>query len=260
MTTDDLSVAASELQFRTYLALGLATAGTTHLQEPGFEGCYGSEDHPICNFAARLKLDPWAANQIQDLALSRNSFNVYSAPGDLPARREVRHEILTRSGFKLAFTLQQMVSDRPPQFEPVPYEMAVGVSARTEAATFMGSQFFAKQSSLFRRRVVDATIGASELELYLVRPQNELVAAHMLVPHGNLVGLFNLCVRPPHQGRGWGTGIVSEIQRLAFEQGRIVTLQCEEQLVAWYSRLGFRSTGVVDAYVLSDDRRIAIMN
>src|SRR5436190_927673 len=122
MTAEGISSASSELQLRTYLSLGLATPGAMELDETGFTGCLGAFDHPICNFAGRLSLDPWVANKLFDLAVSRPGFNVYSAPGDLPVRRDVRHEIMVRAGFKVGFQLQQMVSESGPTIEGTPFE------------------------------------------------------------------------------------------------------------------------------------------
>ena len=124
----------------------------------------------------------------------------------------------------------------------------------------MSNQFFGRRSPQFRRRLVDATANATELDLHGVRSNGQLLAALMLVEDPKILGLFNLCVKPLEQGRGIGSGVVAEAQRIAYESQRALALQCDESLVAWYEKLGFCKSGVVDVYVLPDDRRIAIMN
>jgi GNAT superfamily N-acetyltransferase len=259
MTRTDLSALAFALQAETYEELGLATPGSELSQEQGFHLCIGPVDHPICNFASRLDLNPWVANRLAEVAITRQAFNVYSAPGDRPDRRDVRHELLERAGFERSFSLNQMISDSRPTIEPADLTRAVNSGSRREICRLMAAVFFQKQAGEFRRRVVESTISASRLELVGVYSKGDLLGCLMISQSVDLVGLFNLCVRPNLQGRGFGSGMVAAVQQAAWESRRPVTLQCDDRLVPWYQRQGFQKTGLVDVYVLSRARRIDIM-
>ncbi len=260
MTAEHLTGVASGNLHRTYFALGKATPGSRFTKEIGFDACLGNFDHPICNFASGIKLDPWVAHRLAELAYSRGAFNVYSLPGDTPEDAGLREELLMRAGFRKSYSLRQMVAEPGPTAEGVPLTKAATPPERQEIATFMAAQFFGRHSANFRRRVSDATQSATELDLYSVRPREELIAAVMVVEDPEIVGLYNLCVKAHAQGRGWGKSIVSEVMRGAFATGKPVTLQCDELLSPWYEGLGFRRIGSVDVYALPDERRIAIMN
>ena len=108
MTADEVQIGASENLLRTYFCLGLAIPNTTVIQETGFRACLGEFDHPICNFGADLRLDPWSAKQLASLASSRKCFNVYSLPGDSPKHVA---ELLRRCDFRISYRLIQMVAE-----------------------------------------------------------------------------------------------------------------------------------------------------
>lgn len=260
MTASDLSVAGSTNLLRTYFSLGAASPGSVISKQEGFDACVGNFDHPICNFAGHLKLDPWAANRIVDLAIERRFFSVYSVPGDSPSSREVRDEILVRAGFHRTYSLQQMYWTPRPVQDGVELRLATTLADRQSIAMFMANQFFGRHSASFRRRVADSTSGAVELELYGVYNRFDLVAAVMLVEDDQVLGLFNLCVKSNLQNRGWGRKVVAEAQRRAYEVGKYVSLQCDETLRTWYEAQGFESCDWVDVYGLSDKRRLAIIN
>lgn len=245
---------------RTYFALGNATPGSTVTQEVGFDLCTGSFDHPICNFAANVNLDPWTANRLAEIALGKQHFNIYSLPGDMPGAREVRDEILARAGFRRIYSLRQMVWEPSPIESQCVPEPAVSTDDRSRVASFMASQFFSRHSSNFRRRVADATVAAEELDLYSLGKRTDPIAAVMVAEDDALIGLFNLCVKPGNQNRGIGASLVSAIQAMAYGKGKPVGLQCEESLVTWYESQGFCANGYVDVYALPDERRIAIID
>ena len=119
-------------------------------------------DHPICNFAARLRLDPWAARNLRALASSRSAFSVYSMPGDEPAHLS---ELLERAGFKRSYELIQMISEHPEPGAPVEMRPAKSQSERTAVTKFMCEQFFSRHSDPLRRQIGLATATATGLEL-----------------------------------------------------------------------------------------------
>lgn len=260
MTVANLPILVARNLLRTYFALGRASVGASITTEAGFELCTGNFDHPICNFAANVKLDPWTANRLAEIALERQHFNVYSLPGDLPASREVRDEILSRAGFRKIYSLRQMVCQPTAIDCPCDLLFAESPAERFAIASFMANQFFSRHSSNFRRRVADATANAIELRLYSQQRKGESIAGVMVSEDADMLGLFNLCVRPGNQNRGIGAAIVSAVQTMAYEKGKPVGLQCEEALVAWYEHQGFDPNGFVDVYNLPEDRRIAIID
>lgn len=260
MTASNLSVAGSDNLLRTYFSLGAASPGSVISKQEGFDACVGNFDHPICNFAGRLTLDPWAANRLVELSIERRFFSVYSVPGDTPSSREVRDELLVRAGFQRNYSLQQMYWEPRPVDGGVGLQQATTLADRQAIAMFMANQFFGRHSASFRRRVADATSGAMELDLYGVYHRFDLIAAVMLVEDDQVLGLFNLCVKSNLQNRGWGRKIVAETQRRAYDMDKYVSLQCDETLNTWYEGQGFESCDWVDVYGLSDKRRLAIIN
>jgi len=257
LTASDLSESLSKNLQRTYFALGLASPGSAIRADGGFDACIGSIEHPICNFAAKLSLDSWSANRLVELALEHRFFNVYTMPGDQPESRDVRLEILSRAGFERNYSLQQLFWE--PRLVPKPkeeLESAVSDAQRREVADFMANMFFSRHTPGFRRRVSDATALARELDLYSLRQREELTACLMVVEDPAVLGLFNLCVKPSSQDRGFGKGMVASVQRMAYEKGKFVGLQCDPTLTSWYERQGFESCGFIDVFSLRGERPV----
>jgi GNAT superfamily N-acetyltransferase len=245
---ESLLRAASANLTETYLRLGLAVPQAAVSEEEAFLLCEGPFDHPICNFATRLRLDPWSARRLRDLAAVRRSFNVYVLPGDEP---EHVRELLARAGFNPAYRLVQMIAENPdpgPAIEPT---LAATPEEKLSTAMFMGHQFFTRQNDAFRRRVASATANAEGMEIYQVEEKAQKVAAVMLCHTSGVLGVYNLCVASARRGRGIGTGVLNWTLALARETGRAVTLQCDARLEGWYSYWGFASTGMVDVYSLA---------
>ncbi len=259
MTATDLSILGSENLLHTYFSLGMASPGTVISKQEGFDVCMGNFDHPICNFAGRLSLDPWAANRLVELALERKFFTVYSVAADTPRVREHRDELLVRAGFQKNFSLQQLFWLPQRSESSIHLQIPRSPAEKSAIAIFMAQQFFPRHAPAFKRRIAEATSG-SDLPLYGIYHKLELIGAVMLVEDDNLVGLFNLCVKSNQQNRGIGANIVAGVKQLAYELGKPISLQCETALTAWYQRQDFVVCDWVDVYGLSDQRRLAIMN
>jgi hypothetical protein len=257
LTASDLSESLSRNLQRTYFALGHASPGSAIRSDGGFEACIGSFEHPICNFAAKLSLDSWSANRMVELAMEHRYFNVYTMPGDQPASRDVRLEILSRAGFERNYSLQQLFWEPrlvPKQREDL--EPATTEPGRREVADFMANMFFSRHSPAFRRRVSEATALAEDLDLYSFHQREELSACLMVVEDPTVLGLFNLCVKPSNQDRGIGKAMVASVQRMAYEKGKFVGLQCDPTLTSWYERQGFESCGFIDVFSLRGERPV----
>jgi len=256
LTADPLVRAASENLVRTYFHLGLATEQAQVVEDEGFRACVGMFEHPICNFAASLDLDPWSARRLRDLAADRPAFSVYALPGDRPAQLD---EILVRAGFRPTYRLTQMVAETPDPGPGVEMVRAETHAARQRVARFMSSQFFTRQTDAFRANVSHATVEAAKLELYELEERGRTVAAAMICREGECTGLYNLCVAPRNRGKGIGRAVVDWALGLARTAGTPITLQCDGRLETWYASRGFRTTGYVEAYALPKPQPVDIM-
>jgi ribosomal protein S18 acetylase RimI-like enzyme len=252
MTLEDMRIGASENLLRTYFSLGLAIPNTTMITEQGFKACLGEFDHPICNFAADLRLDPWSAKQLSSLAANKKSFNVYSLPGDTP---DHLGELLRRCDFRVSYRLVQMVAEPSGRHHGPHVVAAESHAKRLDIAWFMTEQFFGRQTEAFRRRVAQATCDASALQLYELLAYGRMCGAVMLCPGDHVIGLYNLCVASISRGLGLGKELTGWALSEAYKQGKMVTLQCDTRLQPWYENQGFRATGTIDVYTLSKGGR-----
>ncbi len=239
----------------TYLSLGNAQTGASLIKDEGFTGCRAPIQHPICNFAIDLKLDPWSARRLAALAAEQRTFFVYNASSDQP---EHVSELLERVGFRCNFELKMMIAEReeaPTSVELVRAETDV---ERLDLARFMSEQFFIRQNAAFKRIVADATARAHPMDLYAVWSGRQRVAAVMLM-ESESIGVYNLCVDPSVRGVGWGSATVQAILAMPTRRGRLVTLQCDTRLESWYDQLGFEKIGAVRVYDLAELKQADIL-
>ncbi|AIE84858.1 hypothetical protein OP10G_1490 [Fimbriimonas ginsengisoli Gsoil 348] len=248
MIVESLLRSASDNLIETYLRLGHAIPESRSWEEPAYVACGGTFEHPICNFAARLRLDPWSARRLSDLASGRPAFNVYLLPGDEPSHAT---ELLERAGFHPSYRLVQMVAERPEPGPSIELSRADTFEDRFKVASFMGHQFFTRQTEAFRRKIAIATARAEGLELYGLDERAQKTAALMLCHASGVLGVYNLCVASARRGRGIGSGVLNWALALARETERAVTLQCDSRLEGWYRYWGFVATGKVDVYSLA---------
>ncbi len=257
MTPEEISLGASENLLRTYFSLGLAIPNSTTLTDEGYRACLGEFEHPICNFAAGLHLDPWSAKQLASLAASRKAFNVYAIPGDSP---EHLQELLHRCDFRISYRLVQMVAEPIGRHSGPMVVRATDSESRLQIAQFMTEQFFSRQTEAFRTRVATATADATELELYSLLSYGRTTGGVMLCPGEKVIGIYNLCVASASRGLGLGKELTAWALSEAFKQQKVVTLQCDSHLQSWYEDLGFHATGMIEVYTLSKPGRGDIMS
>jgi len=241
---------------QTYFSLGLAVPNSTKIAEEGFQACLGEFEHPICNFAVGLKLDPWSTKQLGSIAAKKRAFNVYALPGDTP---EHLGELLHRSNFRVNYRLAQLVAEPIPKHRGPEMIIAESPVRRYEVARFMTEQFFSRQTEGFRKRVAQATADATELELHELIESNQRAGAVMLCHSAGVVGIYNLCVASARRGFGLGKELTRWALSTAFDSGKLVTLQCDARLKPWYEEQGFCQTGTVEVYTLSKSGRGDIM-
>jgi hypothetical protein len=257
MISEEVRHLASENLIKTYFCLGLAIPNSTTVTEEGYRACLGEFDHPICNFAAGLRLDPWSTKQLSQLASSRKAFNVYTLPTDVPAHVA---ELLRRSDFRLSYRLIQMIAEPSGRHSGPVIARADFPDKRLEIARFMTEQFFGRQTENFRKRVACATADAVDLDLYALLSYGRMTGAVMLCQDDLVVGLYNLCVASASRGLGLGKEIAAWALSEAYKQQKVVTLQCAARLQPWYENLGFKPTGMIEVYTLSKSSRGDIMN
>ncbi len=253
----EIQAGASENLRKTYFSLGLAIPNTIFVEKEGFQACLGEFEHPICNFAAGLNLDPWSSKQLVSLAQTKSSFNVYALPGDSP---EHLGELLYRSSFRVSYRLAQMVAE--PHFCDNPREIrkATDPDTRFQIAKFMTEQFFPRQTEGFRIRVAQATSDAVDLDIYELVEGKQRVAAAMLCESNQVIGLYNLCVDVPKRGFGLGKAVTQWAIHQAHLAGKLVTLQCDSRIQGWYEEQAFCKTGTVDVFTLSKTGHDDIMD
>jgi ribosomal protein S18 acetylase RimI-like enzyme len=259
VTTEDHRIASENL-IETYFALGSACSSARVVQEQGFRLCTSAVDHPISNFAADLDLDANGAQRLSVLAAHHPSLHVYLLPGDRPKHAA---ELLRCAGFRPAHTLSQMVwRPRPAEVSLTALEMKEADTrrARDSVASFMAEQFFFTQKGSFRRRVTEATAGATHLKLLSFAERSKIVGAVMLCETKTTIGVYNLCVAASLRNRGWGSEIVRSAKHLASKAGNPLVLQCDANLEGWYRSLGFETAGVVEVYSLASATRADIMH
>lgn len=246
MILTDVQVASSKNLVQTYIRLGMATPHATWSREEGFDLCLGSLDHPICNFAADLNLDPWSARRLVGIAQGRPCFNVYAVTGDRP---EYVDELLQSAGFAVGYRLVQLVA-HPDGAEHWDSLERCAPQDRLSVACFMVDQFFAQRSKEFRAAIAGATAAAPGVELYRAGDKSRHLAAVMLSETPGMVGGYNLCVAPASRGRGIGSSLVRWLIAEAGRRGLSATVQCEPHLESWYQSLGFERTGWLNVYQL----------
>jgi ribosomal protein S18 acetylase RimI-like enzyme len=256
MTIGENKVASSQNLIQTYLRLGLAIEGATWTREQGFNLCLGELDHPICNFAADLNLDPWSARKLEKIAHTKPNFNVYVATGDRPDHYD---EILRMAGFTSVYRLLQLVA-QPSVTNGSAEVKLCGPREREPVSQFMVNQFFAQRSAQFRLAIARATATAPDIELYRLEDRSKPIAAVMLSEAAGVLGCYNLCVAPAYRGRGFGTSVVKWMLEQAANRGLQATVQCEGHLEGWYRALGFERAGWLQVYRLSKEPSFDIID
>ncbi len=261
MIAEPLQLRATKNLLATYFELGLAAGSGEAWHDSGFRACLGDLDHPICNFAADLRLDPWSVRRLRALAASRGSFNVYVVPSDQP---EHLVELLERAGFRKQFELVQMVA-KPAAYRPIGVKATLELAEITDLkerfrlARFMSDQFFSRQTDLFRKRVATVTAQAKNLKLYSLGDAQSPKGGVMLSSAEGVLGIYNLCVSSAHRGNGIGAELVNWAMDQADGSDILPTLQCDQGLVPWYYHLGFQSVGLISVYTLCDDESDVIL-
>ncbi len=101
-----------------------------------------------------------------------------------------------------------------------------------------------------------AYIEDGKMELYAAYDESELVGFSIVIPSGGTLYLLYLAVDGRYRSKGYGTAIVKELKKKYPDSD--ITLECEENLIPYYKRLGITETGyktefrAVTLYVMSE--------
>ena len=256
MNLDEVRRQSSRNLIETYFHLGMAVPGSKTISEDGFRACVGQFEHPICNFAADLNLDPWSVRKLSTMATDQPTFHVYALPGDEPPHL---NEILFRSDFQVNYRLAMLSADSKPMGDCGDIIRATDMEHRRAITQFMTEQFFPRQTHEFRLRIAEATSSVLDFQLYEYASADGRMGALMLYENDHTIGLYNLCVSTMMRGLGIGRSMTRWAIDLANKRNKLITLQCDARLQTWYEEQGFEWFGTVDVYSLSNRHKGDIM-
>ena len=247
MTLPELVPRASENLLATYLALGRELPGAEIVQNDGYLALLSDLPHPSGNFASRLRLDPWTAAELRDLAASRLAFQAVALPDDGPEHLD---ELLQRAGFRISMRLVTMVASPSEARSDLAMLPCEGEIARRRIARFMADSFFAHEPHKLREAMAKALGRAEALSIYAHHVREKPTAAVALVREAEMMGVYNLCVAGPRRGKGHGSAVIAWCLAQAAAERLPVCLQCAASLEPWYARHGFVRVGSVGVWSL----------
>lgn len=106
---------------------------------------------------------------------------------------------------------------------------------------------------------VRALIGADGSRIVLAGHGDRLLACAHLERHGARAYFGMFAVRPDLQGRGVGNELLAECERIARDEWgcgelRMTVISLRAELIAWYERRGYRTTGERKPFPYGDPR------
>lgn len=246
MRPEESAECAAENIEQTYLAIGSAVPGARIQRMKGITTCTSADGHPIANFALVRKVSLVEAKELADIAKKTRAFKVYV----LPAVPQFEFgKVLAAAGFRSTFSLVQMSAAGSPIESDTDLLRAASDEDRLDIARFMASLFFGRAGQRSRELLARAT-ASSGLELYEITRAGARLGGVMVSISRCSYGVYNLCIAPADQGRGYGASAVRGLLQKAWETGLTAMLQCDAELAPWYERLGFSTTTVLDIYSL----------
>ncbi len=230
---------------KTYVEIGSKAAGAKVQCRPNYWLCRSRVDHPIGNFAIRFEGNTLPLKPIEE-ALRTQAFRLYTLTGDTPPDLGDR---LRSVGLKRRYELVGMTLDRADIAAESELTMASTPSDALEVARFIAATFFWRSTRTARDELA-ATMAASHPnhQFFSLRDQFGIMAAGTLTLDVEVIGLYNLCVRPDVRSRGVGTSVFTELGQLAASRANHVVLMCDPGLVPWYSQRGCTVAGKLQAF------------
>lgn len=254
MERDPLTAALENL-CKTYMAIGQEVRGCQSYALSGLQGVVGPVNHAIGNFGVSIRPDRTSAFEAWRLARDHPNFIVYAGRNPEDPNRD---PWLVDRGFEKVHQQNVMVAG-PRVLEKTSSNFCVlpvqTRESRLDVTEFVARQFFGHVAPAIRDEVARALGRAGDLDIFATwdalepKTLRNLLGAYSLV-EGDVMGIYNLCVDAPLRGRGIGSIMVQKL----FESrpNRHISLQCDEPLVKFYERLGFRHFGWVSVYALPE--------
>ena len=222
----------------TYFALARSAEGSCRFEDEGIIGCKSTSDHPAANFSIVARPNLPAINRLVQLGVG----TAYVVPTDQGSSVV---EMMRGAGFLPGNTLSLMFQRNPSGGIDLDLETMAGFSARYDHTMFLASQFFSSSSASFSQGIATMTTQAQSCELLRLSGKNGPIAGAMVNQTENVLGLYNITVSPENRHNGLGSNLVRTLVAIAASRLCTATLQCNESLVPWYERLGFRKYGEV---------------
>lgn len=252
MTAELLELAGRNIE-GTYLAVGKHGDGAKIEHCADGLICTSELHHPVSNFAIARRYTPEFAHRLAEIASGRKIFNVYALPGpELFVGKQ-----WSQAGFRVAGCLSLLTCQVEPSKASPTLVRASTFEERQALTRFMAMQFFSRQTSYLRERIALATAKA-EVDLYHFGESKTKVAV-MVCRSKGMLGVYNLCVASSERDRGYGGDLLNGLSKLAYEEGRVATLQCDPSLEPWYVRRGFVNIGDVGVLTLERKSNHAIL-
>jgi hypothetical protein len=207
--------------------------------------CRSQVEHPIGNFAIRFDCDTLPKEPVEE-AIRTSIFRLYTLTGDRPADL---HDRLLGIGLRRRYELIGMTLESSRCGSECCLSAATTPSEALDIARFIAATFFWRSSRTVREELA-ATMAASHPshEFYALRDQFGIVAAGTLTLDVEVIGLYNLCVRPDVRSQGVGTSVFTELGGLAAARAKHVVLMCDPDLLPWYSQRGCTVVGNLQAF------------
>ena len=222
----------------TYFALAKSASGFCRFEDEGIIGCRSMSSHPAANFSVVARPNLPAITRLSQMG----SHTAYVVPTDQSGSVV---EMMRGAGFSTGNSLSLMFQRNPGGGVDLDLETVTGFSARYDHTKFLASQFFSTASSSFCDGISTMTALAEKCELIRLTGKNGVTAGAMLFQTGAILGLYNITVAPESRSQGLGGNLVRSLVGVAASRRCTATLQCNESLVPWYERLGFRKYGAV---------------
>jgi len=252
VTAELLDLAGQNIE-ETYLAVGKQGDGAKIEHCADGLICTSELHHPVSNFAIARRCTRELAERLAEIARERIVFNTYA----LPSLEEFAGKIWNQCGFRVAGCLSLLIcQEEPPRASPT-LKRASTFEERQTLTRFMAMQFFSRQTSTLRERIALATAKA-DVDLYHLG-ESPTKAAVMVSRSKGTFGIYNLCVASSERDKGYGSDFLNSLSKLAYEEGRVATLQCDPSLEPWYVRRGYVSIGDVSVLTLERKSNSAIL-
>ena len=102
-------------------------------------------------------------------------------------------------------------------------------------------------------------VTSSATRIVLAEGEDGLVGSVLLRDEGSCVYIGMFAVRPGGQGRGVGSALLAEVERVSREEldrneARMTVLVQRTELIAWYERRGYQRSGEREPFPYHDPR------